>query len=286
MAHQGGEIEAPSDTMFAFKTAVAKGADVLELDVHATSDGEVVVLHDAAVDRTTDGSGAVDEMTLEEIQKLDAAYWFVPGCGTCLDEAKSAYEYRGFATGDRPIPKRLGKYAPTDFRIPTLREVLKEFPDMLINVEIKATAPETTPFEQDLATLLAEFDRTTDTIVVSFQDQSVELFKLFAPDVHTATATVETALFFATAQGPFPGAPNPRYVALQVPVVFMGVTVVTPEFIEEAHANDLAVHVWTIDDARTMKQLIRWEVDGIMTNRPTLLEKILRAEDLLYRDET
>ncbi|MGH2739053.1 MAG: glycerophosphodiester phosphodiesterase [Actinomycetota bacterium] len=283
MAHQGGEIEAPSDTMFAFKTAAAKGADVLELDVHATSDREIVVLHDATVDRTTDGSGAVDEMTLEEIQKLDAAHWFVPGCGTCLDEPKSAYAYRGFATGKRPIPKRLGEFAPSDFTIPTLREVFETFPDMLINVEIKATAPETMPYEQELAALLAEFNRTTDTIVVSFMDQSIELFKIFAPDVHTATATVETALFYVSTQGPLPGAPNPRYVALQVPIEFMGITVVTPEFIESAHANDLAVHVWTIDDRRTMKRLIRWGVDGIMTNRPTLLERILRTQDLLYR---
>ena len=70
MAHQGGEIEAPSDTMFAFKTALDKGADVLEMDVHATADGEIVVLHDATVDRTTNGTGRVDQLTLEQIRQL------------------------------------------------------------------------------------------------------------------------------------------------------------------------------------------------------------------------
>jgi len=82
IAHQGGEVEAPSNTMYAFKTALAKGSDVLELDVHATADGELVVLHDATVNRTTNGSGRVDTMTLAQIKLLDAAHWFVPDVGT------------------------------------------------------------------------------------------------------------------------------------------------------------------------------------------------------------
>ncbi|HEY7875235.1 MAG TPA: glycerophosphodiester phosphodiesterase family protein [Actinomycetota bacterium] len=165
IAHQGGEIEAPSNTMFAFKTALQKGAEVLELDVHVSKDGELVVLHDATVDRTTNGTGAVDEMTLEEIKKLDAAYWFVPGCGTCNDSPEEAFAYRGYATGDRKIHGKLRKtYTPDDFEIPTLREVLTTFPTTLINIEIKATAPDTTPYEDKLAALLAEFGRTDDTM--------------------------------------------------------------------------------------------------------------------------
>lgn len=103
IAHQGGEIEAPSNTLFAFKTAREKGADVLELDVHATADRELVVLHDATVDRTTNGSGRVDQMTLAQIKTLDAAPWFMPGCGTCHGRPAEEYAYRGFATGERPI---------------------------------------------------------------------------------------------------------------------------------------------------------------------------------------
>ncbi|MGH2755881.1 MAG: glycerophosphodiester phosphodiesterase [Actinomycetota bacterium] len=280
IAHQGGEIEAPSNTLFAFKTAVEKGSEVLELDVHATADRELVVLHDATVDRTTNGTGAVDEMTLEEIKKLDAAHWFVPDCGTCHDEPASAYAYRGFATGATKIRGKLKKqFVPNDFTIPTLREVLETFPDMLINIEIKATAPDTVPYEQDLAALLAEFGRTDDTIVVSFLDNAVEAFKLFAPDVNTATGTAETGLFWASTQGPAPGAPNPRHQALQVPIVFNGITVVTPEFVEEAHQNGLAVHVWTINDRTEMEWLIEIGVDGIMTDRPTLLEEVLGAAE-------
>ena len=176
------------------------------------------------------------------------------------------------------MPASLGKdFEPNDFRVPTLREVLTTFPEMLINIEIKATAPETRPYEEELAALLQEFGRTTDTIVVSFLDHAIERFKLAAPDVNTATATGQTAAFWASTQGPLPGAPNPRYQALQVPITFEGLTVVTPDFVERAHANGLAVHVWTINDRQEMEWLISIGVDGIMTDRPTLLEEVLEA---------
>lgn len=275
MAHQGGEIEAPSNTLYALKTAQEKGSDVLEIDVHATADRELVVIHDATVDRTTNGSGRVDAMTLEEIKKLDAAHWFVPDCGTCHDEPDSAYELRGYATGDKKLNGRMKDFEPNDFTIPTLREVFETFPNEFINIEIKSTAPQTTPYEDILADLLAEYDRTDDTIVVSFLDHAIEKFKVHAPDVHTATATAETAAFWASAQGPLPGAPNPRYQAMQVPIELNGVSVVTPEFVEKAHANGLAVHVWTINERADMEWLIKIGVDGIMTDRPTLLEKVL-----------
>jgi len=281
IAHQGGEIEAPSNTLFAFKTALEKGADVLELDVHATADRHLVVIHDATVDRTTDGSGRVDGKTLAQVKELDAAYRFVPDCGTCHGKPDQEYTYRGYATAQRPIPSELEQagFVPNDFRIPTLREVLQTFPTTLINIEIKATDPDTEGYEELLAELLAEFNRTTNTIVVSFFDHAIERFKVFAPDVHTATATAETAAFWASAQGPLPGTPNPRYQALQVPITFNGITIVTPEFVTRAHANGLAVHVWTINTLEEMEWLISIGVDGIMTDRPTLLERVLSPLD-------
>ena len=245
--------------------------------MHATKDRELVVLHDDTVDRTTNGTGRVDGMTLEQIKQLDAAHWFVPDCGTCHGKDDGAYALRGYATGERKLNGRMKDYVPNDFTVPTLREVLETFPDDYINIEIKSTAPQTTPYEKELAALLAEFDRTDDTIVVSFLDHAVEAFKVHAPDVHTATATGETAAFWASAQGPLPGAPNPRYQALQVPMQQFGLPVVTPEFVERAHANGLAVHVWTINDRATMEALVDMGVDGIMTDRPTLLEEVLAA---------
>jgi glycerophosphoryl diester phosphodiesterase len=283
MAHQGGEIEAPSNTLFAFKTAKEKGSDVLELDVHATADGELVVIHDATVDRTTNGSGRIDRMTLEQVKALDAAYWFVPDCGTCHGRPEADYAYRGFATGARPIPPELGAFEPNDFKVPTLREVLEAFPRDFINIEIKATAPETRPYEAELAALLREYGRSTDTIVASFHDQAVEAFKLHAPEVSTAPGTAETAAFWSSSQGSAPGAPLPHHHALQVPVEFEGLTILTPDFVKDAHANGLAVHVWTINDRPTMERLIEIGVDGIMSDRPTLLETVLTEQRARYK---
>ncbi|MEX2459027.1 MAG: glycerophosphodiester phosphodiesterase [Actinomycetota bacterium] len=284
MAHQGGEIEAPSDTLFAMKTAIHKGADVLELDVHATADREIVVLHDATVNRTTNGGGRVDELTLAQIRALDAAHWFVPGCGTCHGRPAKEYRYRGMATGRRSIPPRMFAFGirKTDFRIPTLREVFQAFPNVPINIEIKNSVPDTEGYESLLARLIRNHGRTEDVIVVSFLDHAIEQFKVHAPEVPTATATVETALFYATAFRALPGAPNPRYIALQVPMVFEGIPVLSADFIANAHANGLAVHAWTINDRPTMEQLIDWGIDGIMTDVPTLLERVLTERGVRY----
>ncbi len=271
IAHQGGEIEAPSDTLYAFKRAERLGADVMEMDVHLTADGQVVALHDETVDRTTSGTGSVEDMTLAQAKRLDAAHWFVPGIGTTHEEPAAAYTLRGIATGQRRPPKR---YSANDFTIPTLREMLEEFPDRLLNIELKPTARKTGSLELEVARLLEEYGRTDDVIVVSFLDHSLELFKAIAPDVHTAVATGNAAAFFAGSQGP--GLPNPRYVALQVPQVFNGIQVLSEDFIADAHANGLAVHPWTINDPAEMESLLEMGADGIMTDRPTELERIIR----------
>lgn len=281
IAHQGGEFEAPSDTLFAFKTAVDKGADVLELDVHATSDGEIVALHDATVNRTTNGTGRVDQQTLAQLKSLDAAYWFATNCGTCHDKPAADYIYRGYATGT-PIPPELSAYQANDFRIPTLREVLQTFPDKLINIEIKATTPDTTPYENKVAALMNEFGRNTDTIVVSFNDASMALFKLNQTAVSAAPGLATTGVFWAATQGILPGIPLPGYHALQVPTTYQGLGIVSQPFITKAHNNNLAVHVWTIEDRAQMEQLIDQGVDGIMTNRPTLLEEVLTEKGVQY----
>ncbi len=275
IAHQGGEIEAPSDTLYAFKTAMRKGADMIETDVHLTADGRVVVLHDETVDRTTNGSGSVEQMTLAEIKRLDAAYWFIEGEGTVHDAGRPAsdFTWRGVATGDRRPPRR---FTANDFTVPTLDELLEAFPNTLLNIELKPTVAMTGRLEAAVANLLRAHGRTDDVIVASFNDQSVEIFKAIAPEVHTAVPTAQVAAFWASSQGELPGTPNPQHVAFQVPETFEGLTVVTPDFISDAHANRLAVHVWTVNEAEDMHRLLDWGADGIMTDRPTLLERVLR----------
>ena len=95
MAHQGGEDELPSNTMYAFRKALAVGADMLELDVHATRDGQLIVMHDWEVDRTTNGSGYVTDLTLAQVRRLDAAYNFVPGRNTVSGLPARRYPLRG-----------------------------------------------------------------------------------------------------------------------------------------------------------------------------------------------
>src|SRR6476619_6705436 len=135
IAHQGGEDEFPSNTLYAFRKAMDAGADMLELDVGVTKDNHVVVMHDTSVDRTTNGKGLIKDYTLKQIKKLDNAYWFSGGDDAYAhDKRKRAYRFRGIATGDRKPPRG---FTADDFRVATLDQVLKAFPRAPINVEIK-----------------------------------------------------------------------------------------------------------------------------------------------------
>ena len=268
-AHQGGAWEAPSSTLFAMRRALEAGATAIELDVHATSDGELVVCHDATVDRTTDGHGAIATMTLAEVQALDNAYWFVPGTDASHDLGPEDYPYRGRA-GDDP-----------DFRIPTLREVLEALPGVVLNLDIKQTAPAVASYEEPLARLLAEYERRDDVIVASFLDLATDRFSAHAPEVGVSAGTVATAMFWrAVHVGEAP--PEVRAVAFQVPEHHESVLVVDDVFVESAHRAGIAVHVWTVDDEESMRRLVDRGVDGIITDVPTVLTGVLEERDLRW----
>ena len=263
-AHQGGAREGPSSTLLAMRQAVAEGAHAIELDVHCTADRHLVVCHDATVDRTTDGSGRIADLTLAEVQSLDNAHWWVPDAVVDHDAAPGSFPLRGRAPDD------------PDLRIPTLREVLESFPGTFLNLDIKETAPAVRPYEDDLARLLAEFGRTDDVIVASFSDDAVAAFSSLAPHIATAAASnASAAFYFAVAAGEPP--PPTRASALQVPLAFGGVTVVDERFVAAAHRAGLAVHVWTIDERDEMEALVELGVDGIMTDRPSILSTVLAA---------
>lgn len=259
--------------MYALATAVAKGADALELDVHATADGHLVVLHDPTVDRTTDGSGWVDALSLAHIRALDAAYWFVPGEGVASGRPARDYVLRGVATGLSAPPDA---FAATDFTVPTLAEVFERFPTTLINVDIKRTAPETQPYERELARLIDAFDRADITMVASFSDAALAAFRTAAPGVATSAGPGEVLSFWSAVQDGVAVARQPPYEAFQVPVTHDGVRVVDTAFVERAHDVGVAVHVWTIDDEPTMHALLDIGVDGLVTNRPTVAEAVLQ----------
>ncbi|HVE46483.1 MAG TPA: glycerophosphodiester phosphodiesterase [Acidimicrobiales bacterium] len=264
-AHQGGAKENPSSTMYAMRRAVAgAGAHGLELDVHATLDRQLVVCHDPTVDRTTNSSGRIAQLTLAEVQSLDNAYWWVPGTVVDHEAPEDAYILRGRAPAD------------PDLRIATLVEVLENFPGTYLNLDIKLTAPDVEPYEELLAQLLGEFGRTDDVIVASFLDHAVATFSSCAPAVSTAAGTGDTAAFFLAVRGGSPPPPT-RHHALQVPAELYGQTVVDEAFVAAAHDHGLAVHVWTIDEEEEMRRLLALGVDGIMTDRPSVMATVLDA---------
>jgi glycerophosphoryl diester phosphodiesterase len=263
-AHQGGAREAPSSTLLAMRQALDAGAVALELDLHATADGHVVVCHDPTVDRTTNGTGCIAQMTLEAVQSLDSAYWWVPGSVVDHHADPADYPLRGRAPAEHELC------------IPTLREVLEAFPSVYLNVDIKQTAPEVEPYEHLVADLFREYGRVDDVIVASFFDAATEAFSALAPDISTAAGLGAMAgFYFAVRDGATPP-PMPHH-ALQVPPSYEENTVVDTEFVAAAHEAGLALHVWTIDDAEEMERLIDLGVDGIMTDRPSVLAGILRS---------
>ena len=184
IAHQGGEDEFPSNTIYAFRKAVRTGADMLELDIGVTKDNKVIVMHDTTVDGKTNGHGTVASKTLAQIKRLDAAYWFAPKGDSHYshDLARSAYKFRGVATGRRKPPKG---FKAADFRVPTLREVMRAFPKTPINVEIKGRTPKEATSEYlrnaDVLAKLLKGTKRRDLIVVSFQQPAVDRFHKLVP---------------------------------------------------------------------------------------------------------
>jgi glycerophosphoryl diester phosphodiesterase len=261
-AHQGGAWEAPSSTLYAISTALDAGATGIELDVHATSDGHLVVCHDSTVDRTTDGTGPIAGLTLATVRTLDNAFWWAPGADVTPGLEPDQYPFRGRAPQDRR------------FGIALLEEVLEAFPGVVLNLDIKGTAPMVAPYEEALAILLSKHGRTDDVIVASFLDSATDAFAEFAPEVPTSAGTMATAAFFQAVQaGERP--PPSRHVALQVPARYGEVTVVDQRLVDAAHEAGMAVHVWTIEEEDEMERLCLLGVDGIITDRPSALAGVL-----------
>ncbi len=261
-AHQGGAWEGPSSTLHTIAAALAAGATGIELDVHATIDGRLVVCHDDTVDRTTAASGAIASFTYDELSRLDNAYWWVPGADVTPGLDDDAYPFRGRAPGDHR------------FGFALLEEVLTEFDSVVLNLDIKQTAPVVAPYEEALADLLRLHDCVDRVIVASFLDTATDNFSAYAPEFATSAGTLATADFYRAVQAEeVPVAM--RHVALQVPATFGDITLVDARFVEVAHDQGLAVHVWTIEEESDMETLCGLGVDGIITDRPTALVGVL-----------
>lgn len=256
--------------MWAMQRAVRGGADALELDVHATVDGHLVVCHDATVDRTTDGTGSIASLTLAVLRDLDNAHWWIPG--EVVDHGRSPADYP--LRGRAPADPALG--------IATLEEVLEAFPATFLNLDIKQTAPLVAPYEEALARTLRAHGRRDDVIVASFNDLATASFRELAPEIGTSAGTLAVAeLWRAAHEGR--SLPEVPHVALQVPVTTAGVTVLDDVLVAAAHERGLAVHAWTIDDPLEAARLVDLGVDGLISDLPSAVAAMLAGRGASFR---
>lgn len=248
MAHQGGEELWPSNTMLAFKNAVALGVDMLDADMHATKDGVLVLSHDDTLDRLTDTKGKISEMTWAQVQKADAGYALTPA-------GQTGFPFRGQGV-----------------QVAQVRDLLTTFPNMPMTIEIKQVKPSiAAPF----CALLRETQMTQKVIVASFSDEAMNEFRAACPEVMTSMTEKELRPLVILSKIGLSGLAKAPGQFAQVPVRAGGIEVVTPAFIRAMHARGVAVHVWTINEEPEMRRLVAMGVDGIDTDRPDLLKKVL-----------
>ncbi len=248
MAHRGGQGLWPPNTLYAFQEAVSLGVDVLELDIHRTVDGVLVVRHDPTVDATTNGSGYIREMTLAEIKSLDAGY-------TLSADGGRTFLYRG-----------------QGITIPTLAEVLQAFPQMRLNIDIK---PEEPAVVTTFCQLLMDTNSLERVMVGSFHDLQLRLFRKLCPQVATAAGVRETTLFFGLVNTLLSAAYQGLAETFSIPEYNGRLHVVTPRFIRAAHAHNMQVHVWTVNELEDMRRLLDWGVDCLITDYPDRLLGLL-----------
>lgn len=238
-AHRGASHDAPQNTLAAFRLAREMGADGVELDVQASKDGEAVVIHDFTVDATTDGPGAVKDKTLAELKELDAGSWF---------DARFAGQ-----------------------RIPTLQEVIVEVGhQLLLNIELKTKGLGSAGLVAEVVRLIEDHNLVHRAIVSSFNPLPLRQVKRLNHHIPTGLiysfdrpANLFRTLLLLLAG---PDALHPEK------------HLVTQEYMTWAQERDYRVNVWTVDEPAEMERLIVLGVDGIITNHPDILRKVLEEK--------
>lgn len=241
IAHRGGSERWPENTREAFEGAYALGYRWIETDVHRSADGELVVFHDATLDRTTDGTGPVNARTVAELRELDAGHRFTVDGKT--------FPFRG-----------------RDVRILTLEEAFALAPDLRLNVEMKGDDLRLPALLHDFIDAHGVHDRV---LAASANDALTARFRELNSRVPTSPGMRGILRFWMGVKTGF----HARYPfqALQVPPRHGLLRVVDANFVRDAHARDLRVHVWTVNDPLEMRRLHALGVDAIMTDRPEVL---------------
>jgi len=248
IAHRGGKGLWPENSLFAFERASDLGVDMLEMDLHLSSDGELVVIHDSTLDRTTNGEGPVAARSLAQLQALDAGYrWSADG--------GQSHPYRGQGV-----------------RIPTFTEVLERFPSIAKVIEIKV--PDVGMEAQLCGTLTAHQQRDK-VIVGSFYDRSLQLFREQCPGVATSAGPGSVRLLLALNWIGLGSVLSPSYQALQIPEAHSGLAIASRSLLQTAGQRGLNVQLWTINEQPDMRRLLDLGADALITDYPDRALQVL-----------
>lgn len=233
IGHRGASGEAPENTMASFELAVKQQADLIEMDVQLTSDGILVVMHDFAIDRTTDGHGLVKERSLSQMKELDAAARFPGG-----------YQRQS---------------------VPTLDEVLDWAHSRVpVAIEIKGGPIHYPGIEARVADAVARHSMVDASVVISFDHAVLLRLKRTYP-------AVATGVLFACA----PVSASGLAMAAHADALLPHWADLSPEMVEEAHSNGLAISTWAVDEERDMGWVLSMGVDAVATNFPGRLTSLL-----------
>jgi glycerophosphoryl diester phosphodiesterase len=246
IAHRGGAGLAPENTMLAFQRAVEDwGADMIEMDVRATSDGHCVVIHDHTVDRTTNGTGNVADFTLAEIQQLDAGYNFSGDGG-------KTFPFRGKGV-----------------RIPTIDEVLTKLPPVRLTVEVKTHAA-----QRGLFAAIAAANATDRVIAAGMHDRDRNMFPQYRG---AKSASAEQAKrFYMMHRLHIDRLHRLHADVVQIPERWGGRQVVTAALARALRRISVPLHVWTVNDPADMNRLLDYGVDGLISDRPDIASRVLQ----------
>lgn len=242
-AHRGSRVLWPENTAEAFQGAVDLGYVYIETDVRITRDGVIVVFHDATLDRTTNGTGPLDRWDLEDLQRLDAAWWFNEGAD---------YPLRG-----------------TGVRIRTLEEAFTTWPDVHFNIDLKGPG-----MEWAVADVIKRNGRENSTLIGSFSDRRIRKFRRITRGTVAVSAGPSAALSMLAASR-IGKTVRRRVDAYQIPFDYMSLPM-DRKLVEAIHRSGVQVHNWTVNEAADMHRLLDLGVDGIVTDRPDILNNVVR----------
>ena len=240
IAHRGGRGLVPGNTIEAAENAVDIGSDIVEIDVHMTADNVLVVRHDTVIDTTTNGSGAIANMELSDIQAYDAGFHEI-------DYPEASWE----------IP----------LTVPSLDSLFRALPNQRYLIELK---PTTLPPADALCELILEHQLQNQVVVGSFHSSVLQYFRRSCPSIPTSLGKSEITLFVLLERIKLGHLFNSPGYSIQVPIKYKGFNILTPEFIILAHNLNMRVDVWTINDPKEMKVAANWGVDGVITDRPDI----------------